>query len=170
VPFLQPGHFSLLRDQLALDLVVSHCSHQILSDLLFHVSCVSSIDEHRVAVLISQIVVALKRDHTMIVAQLLEIGVNKRIVGVSSERTAADCDVIEQSTRSAVGSVNRAEVSPTLGEEFSDGGGFHFCEVGASMYGSEMREEPHVIEFISNDAEPFVLHEIKTSPGLEGAG
>ena len=55
------------------------------------------------------------------------------VVGLMSERTATDSDVVEQPARSTVRGVHWTEESPTFGQQLADSGGFHLCEIGSSV-------------------------------------
>lgn len=106
----------------------------------------------------------------MLHAEVVEVFVFEAVVGLVGERTAADGNVVEQSARPAVWSVNWAQKSPTFRQQLTHSCGFHLSEVGSSVYGPEMGKETHVVEFVGNNAKAFVLHQIQACPRLEVSG
>lgn len=82
------------------------------------------------------------------------------IKGLVSERSAADCYVVQQAAWPTIRSMHRTEESPALWQKFPHSGCLHLGEVGSAVYGPEVRQKPHVVELVCNDAKSFVLHEI----------
>lgn len=135
--------------------------------LLLDISCMATINHHRVAILIGQIVEVIQRDHAVFDAEVMNILMNQGIVRLVGEWAATDCDVIEESTRATVGRMNGAKEAPTFRQQLTHCCCLHLGEVGTSVDGSEMREKTHVIKLIGNNAESFILHKIEASFGFE---
>ena len=74
------------------------------------------------------------------------------------QRTTLHCYMVKQSAGMPIRSVDRTNESPVFGEEFTDGCCFHFREVGPSVDGTEMRNEPHEVNLIRDDCVPLRLH------------
>ena len=138
VTFPQKGDLGLFGNSNAFNFVVFHRCHELLCQFLFDIACMSTINHHRITVLVSKISKVVKRYHTMFHTKIVNILMHERIVRLVSQRTTTDRYMIKKTARATIRSMYGTHKSPTFRQKFTDCSGFHLSKVSSSVDGPKM--------------------------------
>lgn len=102
----------LFRDHVSFDFQYLQRIHKIVSFQCINVPSMVAVNHYWITVDIFDVVVIFKRYHSVFHANVVDVFVGLLVEGFVSQWATADCDVVQKTAWTAVGSVDWAEEAP----------------------------------------------------------